>query len=210
MNSHTEVEAKWTMGRADFDRLLLNCRTLRRVEQLNVYFDYHWALAKVGATCRLRFAPRAAAIFTLKIPVAWVAEGTRTAMELEMPATAALGPGASVLWRTFDGGALTTSVRDALRSLNVSRLQRVGWMRNTRHVLQLPAGGLFELDRFCLPGGGVSYEAEVEESDPLARDSIVEAIRNVVPTARPSQLSKFQRFKEAAQRLARSSAAGAI
>lgn len=195
-----EVESKWSISSSGFDLLLATFRTLRSIDQLNIYFDQSWVLARAGATCRLRLAPQEWGMFTLKLPGSWTKDGTRKAVELEMPAYEVFAGDFSLYRAEIDRMQLVPEVRDALQPLNVSRLARVGCMRNTRHVLELPSGGTFELDRFSLPGGAVGYEVEVEEADDDLRAAVVASIRQLVPTATPSGVSKFQRFTEAAQR----------
>src|SRR5687768_10053837 len=89
MGHCVEVESKWTISRVDFEKLLDRCHVLERIDQLNVYFDEHWALANAGATCRVRCAPNELPAFTLKIPVSWASDGTRRAIEIESPARVA-------------------------------------------------------------------------------------------------------------------------
>lgn len=193
-----EVESKWLISSKGFDALKSSCLTLRRTDQLNIYFDQSWILARAGATCRLRLARQQVGLFMLKLPGVWGTDGTRKAIELEMSANAVCVGGLSLYQSEIDGALLAGEIRDALQQLNVSRLARVGRMRNTRHVLQLPSGGIFELDRFSLPGGEICYEVEVEEANDEVRGATVGAIRQFDPTARPSSTSKFQRFTEAA------------
>lgn len=200
MIAQCEVESKWLISSKGFDALKSSCLTLRRIDQLNIYFDQSWILARAGATCRLRLAHQEFGLFTLKLPGVWDPDGTRRAIELEMPAHSVFVGGFSLYRSEIDRVRLAPEIRDALQRLNVSRLARVGRMRNTRHVLELPSGGVFELDQFSLPGGEVCFEVEVEEANDEARAAIVAAIRQFDPTARPSSFSKFQRFTEAAQR----------
>lgn len=192
----TEIESKWTISRAGFDQLLLHCDVVSCTEQLNIYFDHCWALAGVGATCRFRLAPREAAVFTLKVPVTWRNDSTRESVEIEMPATSAFNHRFSTLVRAFEHEQLARSIRDQLERLHVHRLQRVGWIRNTRRVLRLSSGEAFELDAFRLPGGERCYEVEIEEENEGRRSVLIAAVRSLVPTASPSRVSKSQRLAE--------------
>lgn len=201
MTAQREVESKWALTAAGFEALVSSCREIRAVDQLNIYFDDSWALARAGATCRLRLAPCQVGVFTLKLPGTWTTDGTRSAREIEMPVPDVFVAHYSLFRVEIDRSSLAPEFSDALRPLNVSRLARVGRMRNRRRLMQLPSGASFELDRFSLPGGEVGYEVEVEEPDDRLRSEVVALIRGLVPSARPSTTSKFQRFTEAAQRL---------
>ncbi len=194
-----EVESKWTISRHGYDRLISLCSLVRRIDQLNVYFDDEWALADAGATCRVRFASHEPPTFTLKVPVFWGADGTRRAIEIESPAHAAVMQ-FSFFLKTFEIGQFRPEVKRALRPLNVSTLRRVGRMRNVRQVLILPSGGTFDLDSYTLPGGELGFEVEVEEENDFKRAAIVTEICDLIPGALPSNVSKFQRFTEAARR----------
>jgi uncharacterized protein YjbK len=200
MAAQSEIESKWTLSRDGFDVLLSRCHVVRCMDQLNVYFDHRWTLASIGATCRLRLVPHEAVVFTLKVPVKWGDDGTRESMEFEMPAHSAFDRQFSLFVSSFERARLTAPVREVLERFHVEYLRRVGWMRNTRRVLQLNSGEQFELDAFCLPGGEWCYEVEVEERDCERRSSLVTSIRRWVPTAFPSTASKFERFTAAARR----------
>lgn len=195
-----EVEAKWSVSERGFNLLLRNFQLMGCTEQLNVYFDENAILARTGATCRFRFEPQKNMMFTLKLPGIWSKDGTRTAFEIEMPANDAFMGNLSVFGLAFDVTALKSDIRQPLQALNVSRLCRVGRMRNSRHTLQLPSGGVFELDSFSLPGGDIRYEVEVEQPDAMERKVVVETVRQIVPDAIPSNQSKFQRFSDAVAR----------
>jgi len=199
-----EVESKWTISRHDYDQLIGQCSLVKRVEQLNVYFDERWTLADAGATCRIRFSRNESPTFTLKVPVSWDSTGTRRSIEIESPARAAFTH-FSLFLTTFDFEDFAPEVRRALQPLRISKLRRVGRMRNVRQVLLLPSGRSFELDSFTLPGGERGYEVEIEEDDDLVRAAIVSEICEIIPSALPSRVSKFQRFTEAARRRRESS-----
>lgn len=195
-----EVESKWSIIKGDFDRLLSRCVVLRRFDQLNVYFDNDWVLANAGATCRVRFVPQGGVTFTLKIPVLWESDGARRSIEIESPAHSAFQRGFQVCRTELNFSLLNPELRSALSPLNVSVLRRVGWMRNSRHVIRLPSGWVVELDRFTLPGGEAGFEIEIEEEGLEKRAAILSELRSLVPAAVPSNLSKFQRFSEAVKR----------
>jgi uncharacterized protein YjbK len=194
-----EVESKLTISRPDHDQLLKKCHVVKRIDQLNVYFDEQWTLADAGATCRVRCASDESPTFTLKVPLAWEEDGTRRSIEIEAPVHAACAQ-FSLFLMALDSEHFAPEVKGVLRQLNVSTLRRVGRMRNIRQVLRLPSGKTFELDSFSLPDGEHCFEVEVEEENDLKRRAIVSEILKLIPEAHPSQVSKFQRFTEAARR----------
>lgn len=204
-----EVESKWTISQRGYYQLMSWCSHVKSIDQLNVYFDEQWTLADAGATCRIRCAPHLRPMFTLKLPVSWDKGGTRRSIEIESPVQVAF-TNFSLFVLAFNSAHLNSEVRNALHQLNVSTLRRVGRMRNIRHVLALPSGDHFELDKFTLPGREVVYEVEIEDVDDDRRASIVSAICDLDPSAFPSRLSKFQRFTEAARRLGHNALHGGI
>src|SRR4051794_11780822 len=131
--AHEEIESKLTITRPDYEQLLESCLVVRRIDQLNVYFDEHWTLADAGATCRIRCAPDESPTFTLKVPLSWDKDGTRRSIEIESPAHAAYSH-FSLFLREIDSHHFAPEVRGVLQQLNVSTLRRVGCMRNVRQI----------------------------------------------------------------------------
>ena len=202
MSKVLEVESKWILSREDYDALLASCRILKTVDQLNIYFDDNWSLAQIGATCRIRLAPGEQQ-FTLKFPAARMKENARSSWEINLDLREVFDCKIGIVHHV-DVSSLPRSATEALTALDVSHLDRVGRMRNKRRVVEWPGVGRFELDSFCLPGNEWMFEAEIETEDDDLRRALIAAVRRVAPNAKPSEKSKFQRFREAAERAARS------
>jgi uncharacterized protein YjbK len=197
VTSSTEVESKFALDAADFDRLRHLAKVQRCVQQLNVYFDYAWRLANISATFRVRFSEGDPPILTLKLPVS-AAGGIRVMNEFEYElSTEAYSP-ESVRHTEFDvDRQLPPEVGERLLGLGLNRLQYLGGMRNCRYVAEVEGIGDIELDEVVLPDGTHYYEAEIEESDLRRHQQLADWVRAAAPNARPSQLSKFQRFRDA-------------
>lgn len=194
-----EVETKWTLTQREHDDLLLQSQVVAVTPQLNIYFDQDWLLADLGGTCRFRLTPGCLPEFTLKVPKSWDDEGTRTASELEKTLLEVFGSW-SYHRRYFEIQEVQPEVQQMLRQLNLTILYLKGRMRNLRRTLQRKEG-CFDLDRFRLPGGLVGYELEVEEPNAVIRRQLITTLRELVPNAKPSKKSKFQRFVEAVKTL---------
>lgn len=173
----------------------------RRERQLNVYYDAHWRLANSASTLRIRISADAYPVLTLKVPVALRGD-QRVMREFEIPAgdlkfdhVASFHPTKIDVVRTLPG-----EPREYLARLGVRYLQRVGWMRNTRLTVDVHGIGAFELDRIELPDCTVAHEAEIETADPLVQHQLTALVCRVAFDARPSRLSKFERFRLAAIR----------
>lgn len=189
-----EVESKVELNRSDFERLLESGSICQRVDQLNVYYDSDGALSRSSATFRMRFTSTAEAVMTLKIPVRTV-EGPRECVEIEQPLR---GCAFKTPLKEMDVRSdLPTEFVAPLCRLGVERLERVGWMRTRRWVLRLLDDLTVELDQVQLPGGHLFFEAEVEDDRPEVHKRAIELIRKLALSARPSLLSKYERFFQA-------------
>jgi hypothetical protein len=151
---------------------------------------------RTSITVRIRFAHGERPVLTAKLPESW--EGLRRTMqEIEVPVAGLRGGSAHVAPRSIDVAALPLDIGRALHAAGCERLRRAGWVRNERTVIALPGAGHAELDRLRLPDGMVVYEVEIETSDRSASDRATTMIRRAAPTARPSRLSKYERFRRA-------------
>ena len=80
------------------------------------------------------------------------------------------------------------------QDLGISRLRRLGWMRNHRCLLELGEIGQVELDRTRLPDGRVHFEAEIEEPSEVRHQALVAAVKKMAPSATGTRIGKFTRF----------------
>lgn len=200
MGISTEVETKLEIDERGYEAILAFGSVQRRAEQLNVYYDSDWNLASQGATFRIRISPRKAPLVTLKTPLGWL-HGTRSAQEIEVEFRALSCPecGRLAFPRRLDVAKdLPDEFHRVMLELGIGALRRVGWVRNRRYEIRLEDVGIVELDRLKLPDGKAFFEAEFESNDPSDHGRFVEAIRRLVPSARESRLSKFERFRRAA------------
>lgn len=202
---HLEIESKFELSAEDFEILKHLGVVIQRKQQLNVYYDTHWKLADSASTLRIRFDDDSDPVLTLKVPVARTGP-KRTMREFEF----ALPAYRSVLSRSRHpaaidvGRELPQELSDCLLFLGVNRVERVGWVRNTRFVLAIESFGQIELDRLELPDGSVVHEAEIESHDPGAHEYLARLVCERAPAATPSKLSKFQRFRDAVTTLLKS------
>lgn len=199
MAAKLEVESKFELDQAGFERLMSAGRVAGCEEQLNVYYDSRWLLAEHSATFRIRFRSGDAPILTLKLPV-MVEHGRRVMREFELPLS---DPSMRHALRCSAGlridvaAQLPVEMREQLLRLGVALLERVGWMRNARFLVEVGHVGCLELDRTLLPDGRVVYEAEIETDDDSVHDYLCNFVRMAAPSARRSEVSKFQRFRRA-------------
>jgi inorganic triphosphatase YgiF len=195
-----EVEAKLELQRDAYIELLQIGSIKQEIEQLNVYYDSEWILAGHGATFRVRFARGALPVCTLKIPISVDNSGLRVSREIEEPLQAATTrPAASIApARSFPVQSLSARYRDALGSVNVDRLRRVGWVRNRRTVIEIRGLGEVEVDQLRLPNGITFFEAEIEHADRAVIGALSQFLRQRWPSVRPSSMGKFERFRRAA------------
>lgn len=190
-----EKEAKLTVSPEDYDRIrergvVLECR-----EQLNVYYHDPARLHQGLGYLRVRFEAGRQPVATLKIPVAWDG-AVRRMVEIE-EALRELGP------PLYPRPPRELQVRDDLPkemgghflNLEITRLRRLGWMRNLRCVVDVGKGEV-ELDRTRLPDGTLHFEVEIETPDDELQITLARIIRDWAPSATPSQIGKFSRFLE--------------
>jgi uncharacterized protein YjbK len=187
--THDEVEAKLELTAAEFDRLLNAGRLVQKVDILNVYYDTRGALCERAATFRVRHTAGGGTEATLKIPKSQ-AGCVRTASETTW--NSGRLPPQIDLARDVPGNC-----RQVLNDFGLRRLDRVGWMRTLRLVVDLAVGAAVELDRVRLPGGDTVYEVEVESEDPDTLHAAVRKILALAPSARHSTLSKYERLAQA-------------
>jgi uncharacterized protein YjbK len=197
----SEIETKFELDESGFQRLKAAGRVESCTQQLNVYFDDNWSLANQAATFRIRFTPDGPPEATLKVPVSQE-DATRTMKEIEvlLREHRAGDRFVSLPHRRLDVSRdLPFELRSEILRLGVKSLQRVGWMRNTRYVVAIEPEGQIELDRTILPDGSTVFEAEVESEDAVTHRKLSRFILSRVPWAKPSGMSKFQRFRQAAE-----------
>lgn len=200
MRVGSEIETKFELDEIGFKLLKSAGRVEKCIRQLNVYFDANWALANMAATFRVRLTPHAPPEATLKLPVTQTGT-TRTMKEIEVLLRE---PESSTRSMPLPHRHLDVSrdlpfeLRAEILRLGVKSLERVGWMRNTRYLVSIEAGGHIELDCTILPDGSTVFEAEIESPDTTTHRRLSQLILNTVPWARPSRMSKFQRFRKAA------------
>jgi uncharacterized protein YjbK len=200
MAPHTEIETKLELDEAGFERLKTLGRVASKQDQLNVYYDCGWRLADAAATCRVRFCGPSDPVLTVKVPVSHSGE-QRVMREFDAPVGAGCEAAANVRRRIDVRVDLPGPVSEALLALSIDFVERVGWVRNRRWVLIFDAIGEIELDELRLPDGTTVFESEIEADDPSVHEALATFIRREVPSARPSKLSKFQRFRQAVDRM---------
>jgi hypothetical protein len=163
-----------------------------------VYYDAGWKLADIASTFRIRFFDASDPVLTLKIPIAQHGEQRiMREFELTLPwhtphLLASCRPAKIDVERE-----LPEEIGECLLVLGVHQVQRMGWVRNTRIVLDILSLGQIELDRLELPDGSVIFEVEIESADDAVHENLARIIRSYAPDAQPSRVSKFQRFREA-------------
>ena len=187
-----ERESKFVISEGDFHTLLSKSHLLKKISQLNIYYDCDWHLSRSSVTFRVRFEAGRSPVVTLKVPRG-SANGVREMSEYEMDRDDVLE------WhpphRHLDVRKdLPEEWRDYIEGLGVHHLMRVGWMRNDRFVVVVDDGLRLELDRSRLPDGSIAYEAEIDDEQETVHDRLTDFILKWAPEARPSNISKFQRF----------------
>jgi hypothetical protein len=195
-----EKETKLTISPEDYDRIRERGTVLECREQLNVYYHDPARLHEGLGYFRVRFETGREPVATLKIPMAW--EGAvRRMVEIEEPLEK-LGP------PLFPRPPREIQVRDDLptemvrhfQKLEITRLLRLGWMRNLRCIVDVGRGKV-ELDRTRLPDGTLQFEVEIETPDDALQLALAQTIREWAPSATLSQIGKFSRFLETLPRL---------
>lgn len=201
MTVSSEVETKFELDENGFERLKSAGRIEKCIHQLNVYFDANWVLANRSITFRVRFTPSSPPEATLKLPV--TVDGlTRTMKEIDVPVGQLHDSPETVRLphRHLDVDKdLPTVLKTEMRRLGLKSLERVGWMRNTRYVIRIDTHGSIELDCTILPDGSTVFEAEIESPDSAVHRKLSQFLLSMVPWAQPSRISKFQRFRRAAE-----------
>lgn len=195
-----ETEVKLTISEEDYLRLLEKGRVLECREQLNIYLHDPDRLGEGLGYFRVRFETGKEPVATLKIPVGWEG-GVRRMVEMESPLRT-LGPGLfpRPRRRVSVEEDLPGEMADHFRNVDITHLDRLGWMRNRRCLVSLGHAGVLELDRTVLPDGSLQFEVEIETPQPEVRESLTSRVRELAPSARISRLGKFSRFLESVQR----------
>jgi len=188
-----EREIKLIVSSEDYDLIRRKGRVLECREQLNVYLHDPSRLHQGLGYFRVRYETGKEPVATLKIPLGW--EGpVRTMVEIEQPLRE-LGPA------LFPRPRRRIQVRDDIPgefgehflTLGITRLLRLGWMRNLRCLVDV-GEGVVELDRTRLPNGSVEFEVEIETPDEVLQATLAATIREWAPSATQSQVGKFSRF----------------
>ncbi len=197
----TELESKLELSPADFQILQRSGRIHSRAEQLNLYYDCANRLSDAASTFRVRLSSGKPPTITLKLPKK--REGAkRESLEIEQEIGCPGGEYTPVRARRLRVSSdLPQPFVRALTELGIDALERVGWMRNTRWVVYLTDRAAIELDRTFLPDGSVLYEAEIESDDLFIHEHLVQHICGIARSAQPSQMSKFERFISALNRM---------
>jgi hypothetical protein len=195
-----EKEVKLILSPEDSQRIREHGREVECRNQLNVYFHDPGRLREEAAATgyfRVRFESGRRPVATLKLPAGW--EGAVRAMvEIEYPLEA-LGPALYPRPRRMIlvEADLPSEMARYFLDLGITRLRRLGWMRNRRRVLELEGVGEVELDRTDLPGGEIHHELEIERGDVAHLHLVLERVKGLAPSATVSKLGKFPRFLEA-------------
>lgn len=192
-----ERETKLAVSPEDHQRILKTGPSAECTDQLNVYLYDPARLADRHGHFRVRYETGRVPVATLKIPVGWRGD-VREMIEVEAP-LAKMGPDLRPWPRRWVDIAsnVPEEFLQYLQDLGVSRLRRLGWMRNRRCRMMLSGIGEIEVDRTNLPGGSELFEVEIEEADPDRHQAIVDEVRRVAPSAVVSRIGKFSRFLDA-------------
>ncbi|MFC1662478.1 CYTH domain-containing protein [Gemmatimonadota bacterium] len=192
--AEVERETKLALSPEDYGHLLGAGRVLGCTEQLNVYFHDPARLGESEGYLRVRYSSGKEPVATLKIPLGWSGD-LREMLEIERPLRdmgQALHP--RPRRRLMVATDLPEEFGSHFTARGITELERLGWMRNLRCLVDLSVGGIFEVDRTLLPNGEVVFEAEIEAEEETAHRALVARIREFAPSARPSRLGKFSRF----------------
>lgn len=195
-----ETEVKLTVSEEDYRKILAVGHLLECREQLNVYLHDPGRLEEGLGYFRVRFETGKEPVATLKIPVGWEG-GVRRMVEIEK-LLRSLGPGLfpRPRRRVSVEEDLPGEMADHFRNLDITHLERLGWMRNRRCLVSLGSAGVVELDRTVLPDGSLQFEAEIETPRREAREALTSRVRELAASARLSRLGKFSRFLEVLRR----------
>jgi len=196
--SPLEKETKLLLSPEAYESIRHAGRILECRDQLNVYLHDPQRLQEHLGYFRVRYQEGREPVATLKIPAGWKGD-TREMMEMERPLSQ-LGPSLNPRprrWVRVDA-ELPAEFVEHFQNLGITRLRRLGWMRNHRCVVELPPRGTVELDRTVLPHGLVLREVEIENPVDQVHQTLVERIRELAPDAEVSRVGKFTRFLRAA------------
>lgn len=189
-----EKETKLVVSPEDYQVILRRGKVLDCRDQLNVYLHDPARLSEGVGSFRVRFELDRQPMATLKIPIRWIGE-TREMLELERPLSE-MGPAffpRPRRWISVDSG-IPEEYKKHFQDLGISRIRRLGWMRNHRCLLELGEIGHVELDRTRLPDGRVHLEAEIEEPSEGRHQALVAAVKKMAPSAKGTRIGKFTRF----------------
>ncbi|MDR3405736.1 MAG: CYTH domain-containing protein [Chthoniobacter sp.] len=184
-----ETETKLELDRRDFEGLLEGATIRKRIDQLNVYYDSGEELSRVAATFRIRYSSRRTAVMTLKLPVE-NSTGPRKCVEIEQQIENTKSRSVML------DQDLPEEFSNSLKQLGIECLARVGWMRTCRYVVLIDDIEV-ELDEVRLPSGKKYFEVEIESDRPEVHELATRLVYSRATSARPSHVSKYQRFVEA-------------
>jgi hypothetical protein len=196
--SPIEKETKLVISAQDYEKLRWGGNVQQCRDQLNIYLHDPVRVRESLGYLRVRFESGRAPSATLKIPAGWRGD-MREMVEVERPLSE-LGPALFPRprrWVTVDTG-VPEGFMEHFRNLGITRLRRLGWMRNLRCLLACRDLGTVELDRTVLPGGEVLHEVEIEHPVDEVHQALVEGVRDMAPSARFTREGKFTRFLAAA------------
>lgn len=194
--TNNEIESKLELSADDFEILRSTCEVIGVTEQLNIYYDSGRRLASSGSTFRVRLTPGREPIVTLKVQKCQ--EGARReSLEIEHPFGARVYPTIAPPRSLLVSTDLPDEFAETLCGLGIDVLERVGWTRNTRWIACVAGGPPIELDRTSLPDGSILHEAEIENDDLAVHQQLVQVICGLARSAKPSTMSKFERFAAA-------------
>jgi uncharacterized protein YjbK len=195
--SPIEKETKLVLSAQDYGRIREGGRVVEATDQLNIYFHDPLRLRDELGYFRVRFESGRTPVATIKIPVRWRGE-IREMVEIERPLSE-LGPDLFPRprrWVTVDPN-VAEGFMEHFQGLGISRLRRLGWMRNQRCVIEFGALGTVELDRAVLPDHEVLYEVEIENPSDEKHLALVARVQSLAPSARHTRVGKFSRFMSA-------------
>ena len=199
-----EKDAQLIVSSRDYHRLLEMGNLLGCRDQLNIYLHDPERLGEGLGYLRVRFQTGREPMATLKIPKTWVG-AVREMVEIQRPLSE-MGSGLRPRPRRtiLVAEDLPGQMAGHFSALGITRLRRLGWMRNRRCEIEMGGIGTVELDRTLLPGGNVHHEVEIETPDEDLLRHLIEHVLERAPSAVPSSVGKFSRFLEAVDRLPQS------
>lgn len=189
-----ERETKLVVSPEDYQVILREGTVVDCRDQLNIYLHDPDRLREGLGSFRARFESGREPVATLKIPIRWVGE-MREMVEIEHPLST-MGPALFPRprrWIPVESGIPEEYARH-FKDLGILRIRRLGWMRNHRCLLDLGGIGRVELDRTRLPDGRFHLEAEIEDPSAEKHGVLVQAIKDLAPSAKSTRIGKFTRF----------------